>query len=160
MYLYYLGSRNFVEDIIISFFNTAFAMYLFFFFIYPACFVWLIASVIQFFTARNEYKIVEEFSLDNSKYIMVKGEYTNSVDDGLFTCLQYIVDDRTYNVKIFGYIEEEPYILYRASAPKKYIVYDVNYLKKRCMYKKINMIASVVVIVLLLIITPHIKWFG
>lgn len=158
MYLYYLGSRNFVEDIIISFFNTAFAMYLFFFFIYPACFVWLIASVIQFFTARNEYKIVEEFSLDNSKYIMVKGEYTDSVDDVFFTYLQYTADDRTYKAKFFGYIKENPYILYRVSTPKKYILYDFDYHKRRCMYKIMSMVASVVVIAFLLILTPHIEW--
>ncbi|MBR3759581.1 MAG: hypothetical protein IKK47_01115 [Ruminococcus sp.] len=154
MYLYDSGPKRFIEDI----FFTAAAMYFFFFFIYPACFVWFIAAAIQCFTARKEYKIVKDFNLDNSKYIMVKGEYTNSVDDGLFTYLQYIVDDRTYNMKIFGYIKGNPCILYRASSPKKYILYDFDYHKRRCMYKIMSMVASVVVIAFLLILTPHIEW--
>ena len=118
---------------------------LLFFVIFPLFTIIGAVRLIKVIWAYNE---VNRFSSDNSKYQKVKGRYISSNIIGWkYGRIEYKANGAYYHISLWNCPAAEPNVLYRPGKPRKALLFDIGYYRKKIFVRSVEFLMIAVPIV-------------
>ena len=138
------GTRSLTEALAIGFFLV--------FIVVPILLGLSIANVIKLCEAARHYVIVKNYSPDNEKYVKIDAVITES---DLRRTLNYTVDIFNYSFKT-DYESDETSVLIEIKKPKRYIIFDPDYYRKKITVYAMIFVPSFLMLlgIIIYLITP------